>query len=147
VGGSVAVKHAAAADAVDPLGAHCVQHLLLLRLRARLLLLELPLHLLLLQVEVESTELVCRGLREGGGSGEKGGEDDEGFHGVVFLLVQWRTVGPRLIHRSTGGLFYSAILLLLPANPRSPIGLRAARCSQPDRLVQLGAKNQKIGRK
>jgi hypothetical protein len=80
-----------------------------LRLRARLLLLELPLHRLLLQVEVESTELVGRGLREGGGGGEKGGENDKGFHGVVFLLVQWRTVGPRLgpveIQDSGGGLF------------------------------------------
>ena len=78
-GGSVAVEHADAADAVDRLRPHRVQHLLLLRLRARLLLLELPLHLLLLQVEVESTELVGRGLREGGGGGEKGGENDKGF--------------------------------------------------------------------
>ena len=38
----------------------------------------------------------------------------------------------------------AAILLLLQANPRCPIGLRAARCSQPERLVEMAAKNRRL---
>ena len=38
----------------------------------------------------------------------------------------------------------AAILLLLQANPRCPIGLRAARCSQPERLVEMATKSRRL---